>query len=129
MAYLIRLKLFLLLLAVVPAFSAPMYTITGIGGVGGSQSIGSAVRGSQAFAISTTGAVAGTVFDVNGGAHGFVDENASTFYETGSDIRGVNSSGTAVGSRGGQATVDSAILLLLIWRHGGRVTRICATKR
>jgi probable HAF family extracellular repeat protein len=95
------LKLLLLLLAVVPAFAAPMYTITGLGGVGGSLS--------EAFAISTSGAVAGTAFDTNGDSHGFVQQNASTFYESGTDIRGVNSTGMAVGRRADQAT---------IWRDG-----------
>jgi probable HAF family extracellular repeat protein len=78
-----------------------MYTIKDLGGVGGSLS--------EAFAISANGVVAGTAFDINGDSHGFIQANASTFYESGTDIRGVNGSGLAVGRQGNDAT---------IWRDG-----------
>jgi probable HAF family extracellular repeat protein len=91
------LKSWFLLLAAVPIAAAPLYTITNIGGVGGSRS--------DAFSVNAFGAVAGTATDIEGRSQGFAYEAFVEPLGTETDARGVNASGAIVGSRDGYATL------------------------
>ena len=88
-------------MAIVPLAAAPMYTIVNIGGIGGAVS--------EAFAINSSGIAAGSALDRTGRMHGFAYEKFTTSFESGTDVRGVNSGGEVVGTSGGYATV---------WRGG-----------
>jgi probable HAF family extracellular repeat protein len=95
------LKISILLLAVVPLAAAPTYSLINLGGMGGSSS--------EAFGLNAFGAVAGTAFDWNDTAHGFVYGNSFQAFAPGSDARGINADGTVVGTSQGYATV---------WKNG-----------
>jgi uncharacterized membrane protein len=70
-----------------------MYTLTNIGGVGGSRS--------DAFAINAFGAVAGSAFDVEDRSHGFAYEGFVADLGQDTDARGINSQGHIVGTQDG----------------------------
>ena len=74
-----------------------MYTLTNIGGVGGSRSEG--------FAVSVHGAVAGTALDVQERSRGFSYEGFTQYFEAETDARGINADGAVIGTSGGYATV------------------------
>lgn len=95
------LKCYLFLLAVLPAVAGPMYTAVHIGGAGESVS--------EAFAISATGAVAGTALDSNGRSHGFAYEAFTQTFGSDTEARGINALGEVIGTQAGYAT---------IWRGG-----------
>ena len=105
------LKRFILLLAAVPIAAAPMYTLTNIGGVGGSRS--------DAFAINAFGAVAGSAFDMENRSHGFAYENFVSDLGRDTDARGINAEGQIVGTQNGYATVWKGGSVETLGRFGG----------
>jgi probable HAF family extracellular repeat protein len=74
-----------------------MYTLTNIGGVGGSRS--------EAFAINAVGVAVGAAIDIDGRSQGFAYEQFVQSFGEDTDGRGINSPGQIVGTQGGYATV------------------------
>ena len=74
-----------------------MYTLTQIGGVGGSRS--------EAFAINAVGVAVGAALDVEGRSQGFAYEEFVQSFGQDTEARGINSTGQIVGTQGGYATV------------------------